>query len=39
MYLPNPLVNSAENWLRWDASTDKWLVMPLADYGEYCENQ
>jgi len=38
-YLPNPLVNSAENWLRWDSANGKWLAMPLADYGEYCENQ
>ena len=38
-YLPNPLVNSDENWLRWDSANGKWLAMPLADYGEYCENQ
>jgi hypothetical protein len=38
-YLPNPLVNSAENWLRWDSANGEWLAMPLADYGEYCENQ
>ena len=39
VYLPNPLVNSAENWLRWDSASGKWLAMPLAAYGEYCENQ
>jgi hypothetical protein len=33
------LVNSDENWLRWDSASGKWLAMPLADYGEYCENQ
>lgn len=38
-YLPNPLVNGVENWLRWDSANGKWLVMPLAGYGEYCENQ
>ena len=38
-YLPNPLVNSDENWLRWDSANGKWLAMLLADYGEYCENQ
>ena len=38
-YLPNPLVNSDENWLRWDSASGKWLAMPLAAYGEYCENQ
>ena len=38
-YLPNPLVNSNENWLRWDSANGEWLAMPLADYGEYCENQ
>ena len=38
-YLPNPLVNSEENWLRWDSANGQWLAMPLADYGEYCENQ
>jgi hypothetical protein len=37
-YMPNPLVYS-ENWLRWDPATGKWLAMPLAAYGEYCENQ
>jgi hypothetical protein len=39
VYLPNPLVNGDENWLRWDSASGKWLAMPLADYGEYCENQ
>ena len=38
-YLPNPLVNSDENWLRWNSADGKWLAMPVADYGEYCENQ
>jgi hypothetical protein len=38
-YLPNPLVNMAENWLRWDSANGEWLAMPLAAYGEYCENQ
>jgi hypothetical protein len=38
-YLPNPLVNSTENWLRWDPANGQWLAMPLAAYGEYCENQ
>jgi hypothetical protein len=38
-YLPNPLVNSAENWLRWDSTSADWVAMPLAAYGEYCENQ
>ena len=38
-YLPNPLVNGDENWLRWDSANGEWLAMPLADYGEYCENQ
>ena len=38
-YLPNPLVNNDENWLRWDSANGQWLAMPLADYGEYCENQ
>jgi hypothetical protein len=38
-YLPNPLVNSTENWLRWDSANGEWLAMPLAAYGEYCENQ
>ena len=38
-YVPNPLVNSNEVWLRWDRASDKWLDMPLAAYGEYRENQ
>jgi hypothetical protein len=38
-YLPNPLVNGTENWLRWDSANGEWLAMPLAAYGEYCENQ
>ena len=38
-YLPNPLVNSNENWLRWDSANGQWLAMPLGDYREYCENQ
>ncbi len=38
-YLPNPLLNSAGNWLRWDPANGEWLAMPLAAYGEYCENQ
>jgi hypothetical protein len=38
-YLPNPLVNSNETWLRWDSANGEWLAMPLAAYGEYCENQ
>jgi hypothetical protein len=38
-YLPNPLVNNDENWLRWDSANGQWLAMPLADYGQYCENQ
>jgi hypothetical protein len=38
-YLPNPLVNSDENWLRWDSANGEWVAMPLAAYGEYCENQ
>jgi hypothetical protein len=38
-YLPNPLVNGNENWLRWDPANGEWLAMPLAAYGEYCENQ
>jgi hypothetical protein len=39
VYLPNPLVNGAENWLRWDSASGDWVDMPLADYGEYCGNQ
>ena len=38
-YLPNPLVNGTENWLRWDYANGEWVDMPLAAYGEYCENQ
>jgi hypothetical protein len=38
-YLPKPLVNSTEDWLRWDSANGEWLDMPLADYPEYCENQ
>jgi hypothetical protein len=38
-YLPNPLVNSDENWLRWNSANGEWVAMPLAAYGEYCENQ
>jgi hypothetical protein len=38
-YLPNPLVNSDENWLRWDSANGEWVAMPLAAYGDYCENQ
>jgi hypothetical protein len=38
-YLPNPNVNLTENWQRWDSASGEWLAMPLADYGEYCENQ
>jgi hypothetical protein len=38
-YLPNPLVNGTENWLRWDSANGEWVDMPLAAYGEYCENQ
>jgi hypothetical protein len=37
-YVPNPLVDS-QNWLRWDSANGDWVAMPLADYGEYCENQ
>ena len=37
-YTPNPLVDS-QNWLRWDSANGEWLAMPLAAYGEYCENQ
>jgi hypothetical protein len=38
-YLPNPNVNLTENWQRWESASGEWLAMPLADYGEYCENQ
>jgi hypothetical protein len=38
-YLPNPLVSSNANWLRWDSATGDWQAMPLAQYGTYCENQ
>jgi hypothetical protein len=38
-YVANPNVNLTGTWQRWDSASGKWLAMPLADYGQYCENQ